>query len=112
MAQNPVHLQRNAGEVSELEGQPGVRFMGQYAADIEAAGRAPRALQVVQEKECEVFVDMLSSQMPGVLLCGEQSMRLWADHFVSQVVPPDFVELCQIAATQQNRQNLFKRPFV
>ena len=87
----------------------GVRFVGQHAATTEAAVRAMHTLQVMQERECEVFVDMQSSQLPGVLLNGAQLMGLWGDHVVSQVVPPDFMELCQIAATQHNRKTLFKQ---
>ena len=48
---------------------PGVRFLGQCAGD--TAGRAVRALRGVQEEVSAVFADMLSSQMPGVLLRGE-----------------------------------------
>ena len=106
----PMHMQPEYQPPLDPAEGAGVRLLGQHAASTEAVGRALHGLQAVQEREVEVFLDMLSSQLPGVLLHGEQLMRLWADHFVSQVVPPDFIELCQIAATQQNRRALFKQP--
>ena len=54
---------------------------------------------------------MLNAAMPGVLLEVEKCHELWPDLFLSQLLPPDFLEVCQIAATQQNRYSLFRDPF-
>jgi hypothetical protein len=111
MMQKKLHLGYPAMEPQEGVHQPGVRFLGQCTADMEVAEQAALALKLQQEKECEMVADMLGLQMPGVLLNAGQSMRIWVDHIVKQLAPPDFVELCQVAAMQQNRYKLFREPF-
>ena len=84
-----------------------VRFLGQCPRAMEAADGALEALQGVQVGDRGLFVDALASQMPGVVLEAEQTMKMWADHFVSKATPPDYMELYQMAAVQQNRCKLF-----
>lgn len=91
--------------------QPEVRFMGQHAEDMVRAEMALRELRVMQDLERDLHVDVLNAEVPGVLLQLEKQLQAWADHFMSQLMPPDFMELCQIAATQQNRFSLFGQPF-
>lgn len=80
--------------------------------DMERAEQAVQQLHMVQEEERDVLVDVFGAQIPGVLLNSEQSTTIWAEQFMSQVVPPDFMELCQIAASQRNRRNLFETPLL
>jgi hypothetical protein len=84
-----------------------VRFLGQFPEDMVRGERALREMRRVMGLVRDVALDMMNAEMPGVLLEVHQQQRVWADHFLSQLVPPDFLELCQIAATQQNRSVLF-----
>ena len=88
-----------------------VRFLGQFPEDITSAERALQELQAIQRVELELYADMVGVQIPGAYLHNEQCVMLWAGHFMSHAPPPDCMELCQIAATQQNRGNLFQEPF-
>jgi hypothetical protein len=85
--------------------------MGQCSEDMVRAERALRELRGVLEVEKTLQVDLLNAEMPGVLLAAEKTHRMWGEHFLSQLMPPDFMELCQIAATQENRCKLFEDPF-
>lgn len=91
--------------------QPEVRFMGQHAEDMVRAEMALRELHTVQDAARDLQADVLNADMPGVLLQVDKQTRIWADHFMSQMMPPDFLELCQMAASQQNRFSLFEHPF-
>ena len=88
-----------------------VRFMGQYPDDMVRAERSLRGLRCVMEAIKDLQGDLLNARMPGVLLEVEKCHKLWSDLFLSQMMPADFLELCQIAATQQNRCSLFVEPF-
>jgi hypothetical protein len=89
---------------------PRETFMGQFPEEIERAERMLREMRFVQEVGRGLLVDMFNTKTFGVLLDLERCMRLFGDHFVSQSMPPDFLQLCQIAATQQNRFKLFVEP--
>ena len=103
---DPRHIDVHRALASES-----VRFMGQYPEDMVRAERLLRGLRFIMDVARDFQVDMLNAEMPGVLLGLDKTQRLWADHFMSQMMPPDFLELCQIAAMQQNRHSLFEGPF-
>lgn len=88
-----------------------VSFLGQHSEHVTTAERALRELRSIQRKETDVYNYNLTAQMPGAVLGLHQHFRVWSDYFMSQSMPPDFIELCQIAATQQNRFSLFEEPF-
>ena len=88
-----------------------VRFMGQHPEDIARAERMLGGLRYVMEAVKDLHVDHLNAEMPGVLLEVEKCHMLRSDLFLSHKVPVDFLEVCQIAATQQNRCSLFQDPF-
>ena len=88
-----------------------VRFMGQHPEDMVRAERSLEGLHYVMEAMKDLHVDHLNSEMPGVLLEVEKCHMLRSDLFLSHKVPVDFLEVCQIAATQQNRCSLFQDPF-
>ena len=87
------------------------RFLGQLGEDVSTAERALKELRGIQSKETDLFSYNLNMQMRGVVLGPRQQQRVWANYFMTHSMPPDFVELCQIAATQQNRYRLFQEPF-
>ena len=75
------------------------------------AGRSLRGLRYAMEAVKDLEADMVNAEMPGVLLKVEKSYKLWTDLFLSQMMPADMMEVCQIAATQQHRWSLFQGPF-
>ena len=89
----------------------GLRFMGQHAKDMMRAERVLQGLRYVMEATKDLHVDVLNAEMPGVLLEVEKCHKLWSDLLLTQKMAPDFVEVCQIAAIQQNRCSLFQDPF-
>jgi hypothetical protein len=101
LGQDSVQFGRNAP----------VRFLGQSAGDQETAHIALQELKNVQHMELDLLATVKASQMPGVLLGTEQCMKFFAGRFMSHAPFVDFMQLCQIAATQQNRRNLFREPF-
>ena len=88
-----------------------VRFMGQYPKDIVRAEKLLLGLRNVMKAIQDLHVDVLNAEMPGVLLEVEKCHKLWSDLLLTQKMAPDFVEVCQIAAIQQNRCSLFQDPF-
>ena len=72
-----MHMQPDHRSVLDLSLEAGVRFQGKHAASMEAAERAMYGLSQVQERDVEVFVDMLNSQLPGVLLHGIWCFLSW-----------------------------------
>ena len=85
--------------------------MGQHAKDMMRAERVLQGLRYVMEATKDLHVDVLNAEMPGVLLEVEKCHKLWSDLLLTQKMAPDFVEVCQIAAIQQNRCSLFQDPF-
>jgi hypothetical protein len=81
--------------------------MGQFPEEIERAERMLREMRFVQDVGRDLLVDLVHAKSVGALLDLERSVRVFGDHFVSQSMIPDYMHLCQIAATQQNRCNLF-----
>jgi hypothetical protein len=49
----------------------------------------------------------LNSCIDGDVGCALQVLQMWASGPTSNNVPADFLAICQIAATQQLRQELF-----
>ena len=94
-----------------LQQQGGVRFLGQHPEEVECAERALQELRCIQEVEMDLYAGIQKAAMPGVLLDVVKLQKMYSDYFVSQLMPPDFLELCQIAATQQNRCSLFVEQF-
>ena len=89
-----------------------VRFMGQYPEDMVRAERSLLGLRYVMEAVKDLEADMSNAEMPGVLMKVESSHKLWSKVFLSQLMPPDMMEVCQIAATWQKRCGLFEAPFL
>jgi hypothetical protein len=89
-----------------------VGFLGQSAEHVVRAEQALSDLKCIQGKEIDLYTYIVASEMPGIVLGVDKHHRLWADHFMSQKMFPDYIELCQIAATQQNRLILFQKPFL
>ena len=85
-----------------------VGFMGQYPEDIVRAERSLLGLRYVMEAVKDLEADIAIRQMPGVLLEVEANHKLSSNLFLSQMMPADMMEVCQIAATQQNRPGLFE----
>jgi hypothetical protein len=100
----PFEVHRNACQ--PFQG-PREMFMGQFPEEIERAERMLREMRFVQEVGRDLLVDLANAKSVGALLDLERSVRVFGDYFVSQTMPPDYMHLCQIAATQQNRCNLF-----
>ena len=86
-------------------------FIGQHPKEVLRAERSLWKLRYVMEASNNLLIDVLNAAMPGVLLEVEKCQKLWSDLFLSQLSPPDFLELCHIAAMQQNRCSLFQDPF-
>lgn len=86
------------------------RFMGQWGSEMVAADGALHELLMLNDLERDFFVDNRRAQTPGVLLSFEQMLSMWSEHVLSQVVPPDAMALCQLAASQENHYNLLQKP--
>ena len=76
------------------------------------AERSLGGLRYVSQALTDLQVDVHNAKMPGVLLEVGKTQKLWSDLFLSQMMPADFMDVCQIAATQQHRCSLFQDPFV
>ena len=73
-----------------------------------AAAAALKALQAVHVADAEVFVNAVSvSLQPGILLSTEQHLRLTCAHLAAKTAPADYMALCQLAASQAHRAELF-----
>ena len=85
--------------------------MGQHPEETARAEGSLGRLSYVMEASKDLYVEVLNAQMPGVLLEVEKCHKLSSDLFLSQRLPTDFMEVCQIAVSQQNRCSLLKNPF-
>jgi hypothetical protein len=88
-----------------------IRLLGQHPEEMDASACLLRQLWRVHTLDRDMQVGIIDLQLSVNLLEADQLMRLWAEHFVAQLCPPDFLALCQLAAHQKNRQNLFHLPF-
>lgn len=111
MQHSPIFPQALGRSFLQPAHPSGVRFIGQYPEDMITAERVLQELRCLQNKETDLYTYILNTEMPGFLLGLDQHYKVWADFFVSQMMPPDYIQLCQIAATQQNRCSLFQEPF-
>ena len=86
--------------------------MGQYPEDMVRAERSLLGLRYVMDAVKDLEADMSNAKMPGVLMKVESNHKLWSRVFLSQMMAPDMMEVCQIAATWQKRCGLFEAPFL
>ena len=101
----------SARETSQISIPAAARFLGQCPEDMVRAERALLGLRYVMEAVKDLEADMSNAEMPGVLLEVVKHHRLWTKTFHKKMMLPDMMEVCQLAATQQYRCNLFEAPF-
>lgn len=84
-------------------------FLGQHPDAMAAAEGALQVLWRMHLRDRDMYLVNLDAQMPGVFISAKQAMRMWSEYMMEDVAPADFLSLCQLAATQQYRQDLFRR---
>lgn len=98
-----------AAAVAAAAAQP--QLLGAAPALTAAAADALRALQAVHDADADGFVDTVQVAMqPGLVLSPEQHLRYICAHRGAKAAPADFMAICQLAATQARRADLFGKP--
>lgn len=94
------------------EGMPDglVRLLGASAEATTAARDALEQLWATHAADAELYADTLDLQMQPTLILGlDQVARLFSVHLMHDTAPVDFMALCQMARTQQHREEMFAR---
>lgn len=87
-----------------------VRLLGGSAEATAAARDALEQLWAAHVADAELYADTLDLQMQPALILGlDQVARLFSVHLLHDTAPVDFMALCQMAKTQQHREEMFAR---
>eukprot|EP00892_Ulva_mutabilis_P005790 jgi/Ulvmu1/3583/UM169_0001.1 len=92
---------------------PRAGLLGECAVATGVAVHAFRELSAVHRADAELYVEMVELQIqPEAMYSLDTMSRFFCAHLVHGVAPADFLALCQLAAAQRSRAQLFQLPFV
>jgi hypothetical protein len=86
---------------------PPLLLMGQSATAMREADKAVQELMRVSSVERDLWMDQKNMHIPGITLTFDQMLVSWSEYALTQVVPPDFLASCQLAANHLKRRELF-----
>ena len=85
-------------------------LVGQNGGRMHAAATALKQLRSVHEADKDMFLDCLDAQIPDSMLSAAQIVCMGSASLLHAGPPFDFLNLCQMAATQERRIQLLKKP--